>query len=125
MELGPKLVNGEYYFATVDESQLPALSSYPGCFIAIFREEEGLTIVFSDIKEDIAGLSDKKIEGPFALITLGAQTGLYEIGILAKITGALAKEKIAVNAFSAYHHDHILVPYGKKDAALAALRKLG
>jgi hypothetical protein len=43
---------------------------------------------------------------------------------LAKITTALAKEGISVNAFSAYYHDHLFVPYDRKEDAMAALAEL-
>jgi hypothetical protein len=122
MKAEPHLAEGKYYFATVDESQLMNLANYLGGIVAIFREDEGLAAVVSeDIKDDIAGLSDKGLKGPFALITIGAQTDLYAVGILAKITRALVKEKIAVNAFSAYHHDHLFVPYEKKEDAMHVL----
>jgi hypothetical protein len=126
MKPKPHLAEGKYYFATVDESQLMNLANYLGGIVAIFREDEELTAVVSeDIKDDIAGLSDKGLKGPFALIRLGAQTDLYAVDILAKIIQALSKEKIAVNAFSAYYHDHLFVPYEKKEEALRILGKLG
>jgi len=126
MEIDPRLVEGKYYFAMVGESQLMALTSYLDSIVAIFREGEGLTVVVAeDAKDDVAGLSAEKLRGPFALITLGAQTDLYMVGLLAKITGALAEEKIAVNAFSAYHHDHLFVPFERKEDAVRALEKLG
>jgi hypothetical protein len=125
MKLEPKPAEGRYFFASVDESQLMALSGLIGSVVAVFREDEGLTAVFSDdVKDDVASLSEKPVVGPFALITMTAETDLNAIGILAKITAAMAKEKIAVNAFSAYHHDHILVPYDKRDKALAILRSM-
>ncbi len=125
MKIEPRLAEGKYYFATVEESQLMAITGYLGSVAAIFRETEGLTVVVSeDAKDGIAGLSRKKLQGPFALITLGAQTDLYLVGFLAKITEALAKEKIAVNAFSAYFHDHLFVPYERKEDALRVLGKL-
>ncbi|MEW6748407.1 MAG: ACT domain-containing protein [Candidatus Micrarchaeota archaeon] len=125
MKLEPKAAEGEYYFAMVAEDDLMALTGILESVVCIFRESEGLTIVFSeDAKEEVAELTGKEIMGPFALITMTAQTELNAIGILAKITDALAKEKIAVNAFSAYYHDHILVPYGKKERATAILESL-
>jgi hypothetical protein len=126
MKIEPRIAEEKYYFAIVDESQLMNLANYLDGIVAIFREDEGLTAVVSeDIKDDIASLTDKDLEGPFALITLGAHTDLYAIGILAKITQALTREKIAVNAFSAYCHDHVFVPYERKEDAMRALGKPG
>ena len=123
-----------------------SVANYLSYIVGIYREEEGLTLVFSDeIKEEMESISQdvhfaserkmhqtsgvstpdaEKVLGPFALITLKVNSGLFAVGLLASVTGALAKEGIPVNAFSAYHHDHLLVPYEKKDAALAALKKL-
>jgi hypothetical protein len=121
----PSLAQGKFYFATVDESQLMALSGYLESIVDVFREKEGLSIVFSeDVKDDIAQLSEREVVGPFAFISLTVNSDLMAIGLLAKITDALAKEKISVNAFSAYYHDHIFVPYERKDEAMKALKKL-
>jgi hypothetical protein len=123
--MSPRLSGGKYFIATVDESRLMELAGYLDYIVGIFREDEGLTIVLSDeIKEDVGGLAEKEMAGPFALITLTVQSDLMAVGFLAKITAALAKEKISVNAFSAYYHDHLLVPYGKKDDAMRALKAL-
>ena len=123
--LSPSLADGKYCYASVDESQLMAVANYLGYIACIFREEEGLTLVFSDeIKDEMESISQVKLAGPFALITLKTNSDLMAVGLLAKVTAALAKEKIPANAFSAYHHDHLPVPYEKKDAALASLKKL-
>lgn len=125
MNLEPKAAEEKYYFATVEEDDLRALTEILDSIVCVFREEEALTVVFSeDVKADIEESSEEDIQGPFAMITMTVQTDLNAIGILAKITAELAKEKIAVNAFSAYHHDHIFVPYDKKDAAVALIKPL-
>jgi hypothetical protein len=121
----PKLKEGKFYFATIDEAHLAQLSAFLGSVIDVFKEEEGLSIVFSeDARESISGLSSKDLIGPFALISLTVHSDLYAIGLLAKITAALASEGISVNAFSAYHHDHIFVPYERKDDAMNALAQI-
>jgi len=121
----PTLAKGKFYMASVDESELMALAGYVDYITDIFREKEGLSIVFSEeIKEEMGELTEKKIIGPFALITMNVYSDLMAVGFLAKITEALAKEKISMNAFSAYHHDHLLVPYDRKDDAMKALEKL-
>ena len=121
----PELAGGKYYFASVDEMQLMALSSYLDCIICVYREKEGLTIVFSEeITEEMKEFTEKEIIGPFALIALNIYSDLMAVGLLAKITDTLAKERISVNAFSAYHHDHVFVPYERKDEAMRELKKL-
>ena len=121
----PALMEGKFYFATVDESQLLTLSGYLDGILSVFREKEGLGIVFSEsLKDVMARLTGKEIIGPFALISLTVHSNLYAIGLLAKVTDVLAKEGISVNAISAYYHDHLFVPYERKEDAMAALAKL-
>jgi hypothetical protein len=123
--MSPTHVPGKYYLASVDESQLMALAGYLDYVLAIFREEEGLSVVVSeDIKAEVAELSDKEPIGPFALITLGVNSDPMAVGFLAKIAAALAAKGISVNAYSAYHHDHVLVPFEKKDLAMRTLDAL-
>lgn len=123
--MSPQLSGEKYYFATVDEQYLMNLAGYLQYIAAVFREKEGITFVFTEELHSIVGsLSSEKIAGPFALITLAVDSDLLSVGLLAAVTSALAREKIPCNAFSAYHHDHLLVPYDMKDKALASLKKL-
>lgn len=123
--LSPSLSEGKYFIATFPEAQMMGLANYLQHIICIFREKEGLSAVFGEAaREPLSIYTEKKIEGPFALITLEVNSSLLSVGLLARVSAALAKEGIACNAFSAYHHDHLLVPYEKRDQALAALKKL-
>ncbi|MFH1685673.1 MAG: ACT domain-containing protein [Candidatus Micrarchaeota archaeon] len=123
--MDPKLSDTKYFMASVDSSQLLALASYSSFLMDIFREEEGLSVVFSDeILDELKGLSEVDPVGPFALITLNVYSDLMAVGFLAKITDVLAKEGISVNAFSAYHHDHLFVPYEKRELVLEILKKI-
>ena len=124
-EMLPKVLEGKYFLGSVPESEMMVLANYLDYITCIYREEEGLTVLFSgEIKEEIESVGSGKVAGPFALITLEVNSDLFAVGFLAKITGVLAKEKISVNAFSAYYHDHLLVPYERKGEAMAALEKL-
>jgi len=123
--MDPRLKEGKYYFATIDESHLMQLSGYLGSVMDVFKEDEGLSIVLSeDVKDEISAISSKELIGPFALISLTVHSDLYAVGLLARITAALAQEGISVNAFSAYYHDHIFVPYDRKDDALDAISRI-
>ncbi|VVB57765.1 ACT domain protein [Candidatus Anstonella stagnisolia] len=125
-KMQPELRDGKFYFCSVEPSQLMSLASLLDCVLCIQREKEGLSVVFSeDAKESMETICSKKIIGPFALITLNVHSDLLAVGFLAKITAALAKEGISANAMSAYHHDHLLVPYGLKGDAMGALKALG
>ncbi|MEW6722639.1 MAG: ACT domain-containing protein [Candidatus Micrarchaeota archaeon] len=121
----PSLKDGHYYFAPVEESRLMELANHLDGILGIFREEEGLTVIFSEeILDDMKELSEASPSGPFSLITLTINSDLMAVGFLAKLTAALAEEKIPVNAVSAYFHDHLLVPSGKSERALAVLGRL-
>jgi len=123
--MDPKLSDTKYFMASVDQSQLLALSAYSSFLIDIFREEEGLSVVFSDeVLDELKELSETDPVGPFAMISLNVYSDLMAVGFLAKITDALAEQGISVNAFSAYHHDHLFVPYEKREQVLEILKKL-
>jgi hypothetical protein len=123
-KMKPNLKKEKYYIASVDEGELMAISSYLDYIICVYKETEGLTVVFTeDIINEMKEFTGK-ISGPFACITLEVNSDLNAIGFMERIAGALAKEKISCNAFSAYYHDHIFIQYERKEDALAALKKL-
>ena len=113
----PELKEGRYCVACIHGSLLMNLAGYLDSITCIYMGCKGL-------RELLEGLSDEEVVGPFALITLNVHSDLMAVGFLAKVTEALAKEGISANAFSAYHHDHLLVPYERRDDAMEALEKL-
>ena len=120
----PALSGGKYFVGTFSEAQMMGLANYLNYIICIFREEEGITAVFEEAaREPLSLYTGKKIEGPFALITFKQETSLNDVGVTADFSAALARAKIPANVFAAYHHDHVLVPYDKREAALSALKK--
>ena len=44
--------------------------------------------------------------------------------MMAAITAALTARSIPCNAVSAYYHDHLFVPWARRDDAVDALREL-
>ena len=125
MNVLPKAAEARYFYGTFPKSQLAKLSGYLSHIIAVVREKEGVTAVFEEAaKEPLSAYSEKKFEGPFALITLSATTDLQAVGITAAVSSALAKEKISANVFAGYYHDHILVPYESKEKAVKIISML-
>jgi len=121
----PSLSDGKCFVGTFSEAQMMGLANYLSHIICIFREEEGLTAVFrEEAKEELARYTDSRMQGPFALITFKAQTSLSDVGMTAEFSSALARAKIPANVFAGYHHDHVLVPYEKREAAILALKRL-
>jgi uncharacterized protein len=114
----PVLHPQAYLFATLKDGQTLPSSINP---VMTFREEEGLTLILPEAEARAANVS-----GTFAcrMITLQVHSSLTAVGFLATITARLAEAGLAVNAVSAYFHDHIFVPAGRADEALAILQSL-
>ena len=86
----------------------------PANALLLFREDEGTTVI----------VEDESAEPAWAQITLRIHSSLDAIGMMAAISAELADVGVPCNVISAYYHDHLFVPWAKRDAALAALRTL-
>lgn len=93
----------EYAFCQIDEKAYRSLPYIP---LAMFREAEGITVIIPVESVKQFGL-DPRWTG--TQITLNVNSSLDAVGFLARITAALAKHEISVNAFSPVSHDHIFV----------------
>jgi len=105
--MAPVLHREAWYFVTVEGAP-------PADAFAIIREDEGMTAIVSGKR---AGL-------PFARITLMVHSALEGVGLTAAVSGALADAGIACNVVAGYHHDHLFVPWQRRDEALAILQRL-
>lgn len=114
----PILSEASYVFCCLDYATYQSLSLKPLC---MFAEDEGITIILEEADATSLGLN---YVGKWSLITCKIQSSLEAVGFLAAMSTELAKASIAVNAISAYHHDHLLVPKEKANLALAVLTKL-
>lgn len=85
--------------------------------LMMFREAEGTTLIV-DAADDEA---DRML---WACITLRVQSSLTAVGMMAAVSAALAKRGIPCNPVSAFLHDHIFVPWDRRDDALGALSHL-
>ena len=81
----------------------------PADAFAVIREDEGLTAIVAD-----AG-------GAFARITLMVHSALDGVGLTAAVATALAAAGIACNVVAGFHHDHLFVPWERREEALAIL----
>ena len=102
--LTPQLDPVEYAFDSVAEP--PPL----GTAFALIREDEGVTMI--------------RPGRGWARITLGVHSSLAAIGLTARIAEALAGQGISANMVAAFHHDHVFVPWDRREQALAALAAL-
>jgi uncharacterized protein len=81
-----------------------------------FREDEGVTTIVE--------VDESTDEPLWAQITLRIHSSLEAVGMMAAIATALAARGIPCNAVSAYYHDHLFVPWARRDDAIHALREL-
>jgi uncharacterized protein len=88
----------------------------PGDVDMYFREDEGITVIVET--DETAG------EPLWARITLRIHSSLEAVGMLAAIARTLAARGIPCNAVSAYYHDHLYVPWARRDEAIRALGEL-
>ena len=103
--LDPKLHIERYSFSATSE---PILRE--GQF-ALVREDEGLTLTL--IRPDPSG--------EWARISLGVHSSLEAVGLTAALSARLAAAGISANIIAGLHHDHIFVPWNRREDALVAL----
>ena len=110
----PRLDRQAWRFVLVTPDTAPQLL---GAAIGTFREDEGVTaIVPSELADELG------IEGPdLARITLMVYSDLEGVGLTAAVSGVLAEAEIACNMVAAYHHDHVFVPWARREEGLQAL----
>jgi len=113
----PALRPGIWLFCRVAEPSAAELA----LALATFREEEGTTLVLAETEAARLGLAG---EFRCAWISLEIHSDLAAVGFLARVATALAAAGIPSNAISAFHHDHLFVPYDERERALALLEGL-
>ncbi len=117
-DLKPMLAEEEHGFATI-----PMGAGWPQGLVpvATFAEAEGASVIA--LAELLKGIGIDH-EAGWAKITIGANSALDSVGLTAKIASALAEKGISANIVAAYHHDHVFVPWDRRDDAMAVLTGL-
>jgi uncharacterized protein len=115
--IDPQLQSGEFVYCALASGEIPA-----GLHVQMsFRELEAATVLVTVAEAESHDLS---AAFPCQWIILGAHSDLAVVGFLAAVTTALAAAEISTNAVSAFHHDHLFVPTGQGERAVAVLREL-
>jgi len=114
----PSLHELPYVFCSIDQVAYNRLPFNP---FGVFREQEGITVIATQQQANDNGLA---FDMSWACITLEVHSSLSAIGFLAAITNRLARAGISVNAISAFYHDHLFVPWEKKQRAMEELVNL-
>ncbi len=55
---------------------------------------------------------------------LGVHSSLAAVGLAARVAESLAAHGISANMVAAFHHDHVFVPWERRDEALKILDNL-
>jgi uncharacterized protein len=104
--LEPRLHVDRYSFSETSHSSLDADA------FAMVREEEGLCVIRATA------------DGERARISLAVHSSLDAVGLTAAVSQALAAGGISANIIAGLRHDHIFVPWNRREEALDLLRGL-
>ena len=89
--------------------------------VAVIVEDEPTTRV---VEQTVADANSLAYSFVAAWITCTVESDLEAIGMTAAISRALADAGIACNVLAGSRHDHLLVPWDRRDDALAVLSAL-
>ncbi|MEM1052299.1 MAG: ACT domain-containing protein [Pseudomonadota bacterium] len=109
--IAPKLDVCAYEFISDPDGH----THLPDSAFALIKEDEGSTLVLAK------GAGE---QGHFARITLQVYSDLAGVGLTAAVSSALAGAGIACNVIAAFHHDHVFVPWERRDEAVELLQSL-
>lgn len=116
--------------STLEVERRPGVFTYvavsvptPGLLAAadgMVVEGELTTLVLPVEAAERAGLP---VTVELAWLTLMVHSSLEAVGLTAAVSARLADVGIPCNVLAGYHHDHLLVPYGRADDAITALER--
>jgi len=113
--MAPELMPGQYVFAPCPDDLLADALPFA---LASFREAEGLSLI---LPVDAAARLELPVGPIQRQITLQVYSALEGVGLTAAVSAALAEIGIPANVVAALRHDHVFVPEGQAEAAVAAL----
>jgi hypothetical protein len=96
-------------------------SEVAGDPVCIVREREGLTLILRRAEAERLRIA---YTFPCRMITLEVHSSLEAVGLMARVSSALAAEGISVNPVSGYFHDHLFVPAERAEDAMEVLRSI-
>lgn len=120
MQLNLHKLKGEYSILKLDS--LPDVRAIDG-FFALTRTDDEISLVCLNSEAD--KLNPYARENDYQVLRVAGQLDFSLVGILARMTGALAGACIPVCAVSTYDTDYLLVKAGNMDSALKALEAAG
>ncbi len=117
--MNPLLDAGEVVFCTTADAAV-ARGAQP-LALGSFREAEGVSLILPRAAAEALGFP---VVLPMRRIELTVHSTLDGVGLTAAIASALAAQGIPCNVVAAFHHDHLFVPSGMAEQALAVLTAL-
>ena len=93
----------------------------PNDVFAVIQEREGTTLILPVATAKAGGYTASP---PMKKITLQVNSDLEGVGLTAAVSNALATSGIACNVIAGAHHDHLFVPWDRREEALKLLEKL-
>lgn len=117
--LAPALDAAPYVFVTLGDQALDAelLAAAAG----MVREREGVTLVLPAALARSRGLPEAPV---WARVELTVHSDLEAVGMMAAVAAALSGEGISCNPLAGYFHDHVFVPWPRREDAVQALYRL-
>lgn len=114
-------VPGRYAVCRLDaQAAIPGWALGRGGFVSITHSERELSIVAAEALVP----AEVSAERGWAAMRVVGQLDFAEVGVLAKLTGALAEAEISCFAISTYDTDYLLVKEQDADRATEALRRV-
>ena len=120
MQLTLSVLPGEYSILKLDS--LPDARTIDG-FFALARTDDEISLVCSTAAA--AALRPRQRDDGYGALRVAGQLDFALIGILARLTGALARAEIPVCAISTFDTDYLLIKQARMHEALAALTDAG
>lgn len=114
-KMTPTLHSEAFVYCCIPREMFP-LPIEPLCS---FKEAEGVTVI---LEKETANTLNLEFQYECAMITLTVYSALDAVGFIAIISSELTKQNIPCNVVSAFHHDHLFVPYSQRNQAMDALR---
>jgi|TARA_R110002153_G_scaffold127844_6_gene275675 hypothetical protein len=89
--------------------------------LMVYKEDEGTTLI---LESSFASNEGFAVDSTFKRITCNVHSSLDAVGMTAVMSAALTQANISANVVAGYYHDHIFVPAGRADEAIAVLFEL-
>ena len=116
------LKNAKAYFWNESFAIIKSDCINPDAFANITDKDE-ITVIIDQCKLEINMVPEH--EKDWKILTLDVVFAMNTVGILARISGVLAKRGISIMTISAYSRDHFLIREKDMPVAIGALQSIG